>query len=146
MIFHLKYKNVSLCFALIFQFRRNFFERYRILDDAVAKPQKFSDCAKVFRDCEDAEKYNDVDDNDDDEDAIKDGQKHNNEEKHEEKDENTENSTDSLKKEEKPDETDEKEGAGDSPPKDIEDSNTIRRERTHKPIRNFILNRRISIV
>lgn len=32
------------------------------MDESVTKVQKFTDCAKLFNDCEDAERYNDVDD------------------------------------------------------------------------------------
>lgn len=123
-------------------FRRNFFERYRELDENVAKPQKFSDCGKVFNDCKDAEKYNEM------------------EEEEEEEDEDQEKMDDSPKKEgstEKSEisdesttqvENDEEEGAGDSQdeqPKESNSINTIRRKRTYKPIRNFIMNRRIAI-
>lgn len=40
--------------------RRNFFERYRTLDDSIEQPQRFSDCAKVYNECEDAERYDNV--------------------------------------------------------------------------------------
>lgn len=50
-------------------FRRNFFERYRLSDQNAVKPQKFTDCAKIFNDCKEAEKYNNI--QEDDEDDVK---------------------------------------------------------------------------
>ncbi|XP_055319807.1 uncharacterized protein LOC129577201 [Sitodiplosis mosellana] len=121
---------------------RNFFERYRVLDENVAKPQKFSECAKVFNDCEDAEKYNEAEDDDSDDDNV---------EKNEEK---VEESTQNEESTEKSDasigqgENVEQERAGDSQdeqPKESNSINIIRRKRTHIPIRNFIVNRRIAM-
>lgn len=51
--------------CLKINFRRNFFERYRISDENAVKPQKFSDCAKMFNDCKEAEKYNNIEEEDD---------------------------------------------------------------------------------
>lgn len=43
---------------------RNFFEQYRNVEGIHEKPQKFGDCARMFNDCKDAEKYNNNDDDD----------------------------------------------------------------------------------
>lgn len=43
-----------LLFSLV---GRNFFEQYRVLDDGVEQPKKFRDCARIYNECEDAEKY-----------------------------------------------------------------------------------------
>lgn len=115
------------------------------MDENVAKPQKFSECAKAFNDCKDAEKYNDVED-DSDADGDDDTE---NEEKVDEvtqKEESTEKSEELTGQRD----DDENEGAGDSQdeqPKehDSTPSNSIRRKRTHKPIRNLIMNRRIAL-
>lgn len=55
-------------------FRRNFFERYRISDDNVVKPQKFTDCAKIFNDCKDAEKYNNIEEDEEKDVKVEDGE------------------------------------------------------------------------
>lgn len=44
-------------FLLFFHFSRNFFERYRLLDENIAPPKTFADCAKIFTDCKDAERF-----------------------------------------------------------------------------------------
>lgn len=99
----------------------------------------------MFNDCKDAEKYNDVED-----DADADGDDETkNEEKVGDITQNEENT-------EKPEELagqrddDENEGAGDSPDEPSKEqnstpSNNIRRKRMHKPIRDFIMNRRIAL-
>lgn len=91
----------------------------------------------MYRDCVDAEKYNDV--SDDDIDEVK------NEKKEKTEDEDSE-SLDLKNKEHSSADVDEQEGAGDSQPNESDDSNSIRRKRNHKPFRNFIINRRISII
>lgn len=74
-----------IIFILFFFFcSRNFFERYRSLDENIVPPKRFADCAKVFTDCKDAERFDGSDEDEQDE-----------QEKHEEH-------------------TDEPEGAGDS--------------------------------
>lgn len=51
---------------------KNFFEQYRNVDDVnTVTPQKFTDCARMFNDCADAEKYNNPED--DDEESLDDG-------------------------------------------------------------------------
>lgn len=50
---------------------RNFFQQYRQLEENVSKPETFEDCAKIFDECEDAEKYNQTEDEDDEEDEEK---------------------------------------------------------------------------
>lgn len=125
-------------------FSRNFFERYRDLDGDVPKPEKFTDCAKVYNDCKDAEKYNNVNDDEDDENQEnQENQEKNDEKPLKESDANAENSN--------LDETDENEGAGDSPADHLNDSdessnNVVRRKRTHQPVHNFKLNRKMSII
>lgn len=133
--------------------RRNFFERYRVLDENVAKPQKFSECAKVFNDCKDAEKYNDLEDDvDADADADTDADGDDDTKNEEQVDEITQKEESTEKSEEITGQRDddENEGAGDSQDEQPKEhnttpSNTIRRKRTHKPIRNYIMNRRIAL-
>lgn len=81
---------------LFFSFRRNFFEQYRVLDEKVPSPKKFTDCARIFRDCKDAEKYNDTDEED--------------EEENEEQQQQQQNTTNSIENEI----SEAEEGAGDS--------------------------------
>lgn len=118
---------------------RNFFERYRNLDENASKPERFSDCARMFNDCKDAEKYNHVEDDDGD-DAENDS---------EQKDETTTESVIADKKSHS-DEADEKEGAGDAPDEhsttESNISNFVRRKRTHKPLSSFRMHRKISIL
>lgn len=100
----------------------------------MAKPVKFSDCAKVFRDCEDAEKYND---------SYDDTEAQKNDDEHEEHSE-TQNTTENP---DIPEDTEDKEGAGDSESNQKSDNeNTVRRKRNNKPFRTFFLNRKISII
>lgn len=123
-------------------FSRNFFERYRTLDENASKPEKFSDCAKMYNDCKDAEKYNNTDDDDEQEEEQKEKEKEMEEtESHSDKNENSSENS-SLN------EPEENEGAGDSPVAASDDSinNVVRRKRNHKLRSNFIFNRKISLI
>lgn len=50
----INYINFVCC---LFIYRRNFFEKYRVNDENLPEPKRFRDCAKVHRNCKDAEKY-----------------------------------------------------------------------------------------
>lgn len=43
-------------------YSKNFFNKYRDLSADAVRPAKFSDCARIYRECAAAEEYNDVDD------------------------------------------------------------------------------------
>lgn len=128
-------------------FRRNFFERYRTLDENTSKPEKFSDCAKMYNDCKDAEKYNNTND-DDDEEEVEQKEKETEMKETESHSDKNENSSENTSENSSSNEPDENEGAGDSPVAASDDSinNVVRRKRNHKPRSNFIFNRKMSSI
>lgn len=114
-------------------FRKNFFERYRASDENVTKLKKFADCAKVFNDCEEAEKYNNI------------------------PEEHEKINSDNDAKEVENDDTDQHDDPNDSPNDKTEENKkekmTIQKDtdkmptkRNRKIAQNYIINRRISII
>lgn len=87
------------------------------------RPTKFSDCAKLFRNCKAAEKYDNIE---------------------EEEDDDEEGSTDQEKENDEFEE--QTEGAGDSPSEETtstepETSNDVRRKRSDIKVAHFIMDR-----
>lgn len=104
------------------------------MDDTVHRPLTFSDCAKVFRECKDAEKYENQNDDEEPEkpkenEAVTDSSQENLAEN-----KNLENELDQHA-----------EGGGDSSTEDAQsetiDSNAVRRKRSNNRLTNFILKR-----
>lgn len=116
------------------------------MDEGAAKPLKFSDCAKMFNDCKDAEKYNDGDEDDEHvevnkEESVK------AEEEYKQAEDKKEESHVNNEKPANSEDLDDKEGGGDAAvehPKESDDNN-VRRKR-HFNVHNFQIKRQVTRV